>query len=217
MLLFISSILLTSCFRIEERVIFSKDGSGIFGLEIDMSESKYVLNMAKNLSALYDGGSPDEKINRSLSRTLGYLEKTQGISATQLIKNDDDFIYELTFSFNDVNALNTAITQFIRKEDRKDEVFFRLDKKRFERTGAINIYEMVERETQNEKSKISGIDPGIVFRDVTYTTHYIFDQKVKKYSNDRAVVSGDKKEITLVYYVFQDREGEGIANVVKLK
>jgi len=218
--LFIFSIcllLFSSCFRIEERVIFSDDGSGIFGLEINMSESKYVLQMAKNLAYLYDGGSPDEKINRRLSRTLGYLEKTEGISATQLIKNDEDFIYNLTFSFDNIAALNKAITQFIKEEDRREEVFFRMDKKKFERTSAINLYQMVEKEAMNDKSKIRGLDPGLVFKDVTYTTHYIFDRKVRRFTNDNARVSDDKKEIILEYFVFRDLEGEGIANKIRLR
>jgi hypothetical protein len=211
------TFLFSSCFKIKETLILSRDGSGIFGFKVDMSESKYLLQMAKSLAEATEGRSPDEQLNRSLSRTLGYLEKTPGISSTQLIKNDDDFIYDLTFSFDDIDALNRAIIQFFPENQRKDEVFFRYARKNFERTGAINIYSLVEQETQHEKSRINGIDPGVVFSNVTYSTNYIFERKIKKYTNQSASLSDDKKEISLNYYVFRDPEGIGVENKIKFR
>jgi hypothetical protein len=217
LILITACFLLTSCFRVKETVILSKDGSGIFEFIVDMSESKYFLRMAKNLAELAEGKSPDEQINRNLSRTLGYLEKTPGISATQLIKNDSDFIYELTFNFEDVASLNRAIAQFFHEEDRRTEEFYQLKKRTFRRNGAISLYELVEKETKNEKSRIKGLDPGDVFSTVTYSTHYIFDRKIRRYSNPDAELSEDEKEIQLDYLVFEDREGLGIENEIKFR
>lgn len=210
-------LMLSSCFRVEESVILSKDGSGIFNFKVDLSESKYVLQMAKRMSALYEGKSPDEKIDRNFVRAMGALESSPGISGSQLIKNDDDFIYEITFNFEDIKSLNTAVNRFIKKEDRTDEDFFKLDKKWFERTDAVDIMKMVNREMQNEKSQVFGMDPEILFKDVVYATTYVFDRKIKKHTNDKATVSGDKKEISLEYYVFRNEEDNSPENRIKLK
>ncbi|MEM7551935.1 MAG: hypothetical protein AAF363_19795 [Bacteroidota bacterium] len=217
LILLCSLFLFSSCFRIEETLILQNDGSGFFGFKVDMSQSKYALRLAKNLSELYDGKSPDEQINRSFSRGLGAIEKTPGISSTQLIKNDDDFIYELSLAFDDLKALNTAVTQFFREEDKTSGELFKFDKRKFERTGAIDIISMVERESKNSKSKISGLDPRVIFKDVTYSMKYVFDNKIKKYSNEAASLSEDEKELELSYHVFDPEESVTPENTIKLR
>jgi len=210
---------LSSCFKVEEYIQLYRDGSGQVELTVDMSASAGALQLAKNLAAYTEDTPPDKKIDESFQKTINKLQKVKGISEVGIERNDQQFIYVLKFAFADADALNTAMNQFFKDGTGQPAEFFSYSKNTFNRNDVTSIQSAVEREMGSKGSKLYGMDPYTLFKDVSYTTTYLFERKVKSVSNEEAEVQANNHQVHLVYYPFNKEKVEttSIDNRIKLK
>ena len=211
--------LFSSCFRVEEFVQLYRDGSGKLELTINMSASSGALQLAKNLAAYTDDTPPDKKIEASFNKTISKLQAIEGISEVAIDRDDKSFIYKLKFDFTDTDALNTAMNQFFKDSNSESIEFFNYKKSTFDRTDVTSIQSAVEKEMGSEGSKLYGMDPYALFKDVKYTTTYLFERKVKSVSNAESEIQANSHQVQLVYYPFNKAKSENssLNNTIKLK
>jgi len=209
---------LTSCFKVEERIFLREDGSGKFNFVLNLSQSKWLLQAAKAAAEISEedpGKKPDNRINSSLLETKEKLDSITGIHNTTITRDDDKFVYVISFDFDNVQSLNTAMNQFIEGDTNEDLVFYRYNNKRFTRSQAVNIRNQVKREMENERSMLHGLDPSLLFKTVSYETIYKFDSKIKHYSNKNAKLSNDAKTLRLEFLPFSSDTLATIENHIK--
>jgi hypothetical protein len=219
LLVLMGTTMLTSCFDILEEVTYHKDGSGEFKYVFDMSGLKPMMDM---VAAMDTTGEMSMDTLSSISREFSQkVEGLSGITDIQEIKDEDAFKYGVSFKFSNLDALNAAVNQITEGPgiSSGETAMFEGSKKKFVRLNAgkiSGIFDELMGETGGENAEMAMM----FLKDVSYTTVYHFDKKVKKVSNENAVISNDKKTVTIKYYIFDDDRGgknASIANTIKMK
>ncbi|MCB0661821.1 MAG: hypothetical protein KDC24_03695 [Saprospiraceae bacterium] len=218
-LVLMGSTMLTSCFDILEEVTYHKDGSGEFRYVFDMSGLKPMMDM---VAAMDTTGEMSMDTLSSLSREFASkVDGLAGISSIEEINDEDAFTYGISFKFANLDALNAAVNQLTEGPGigSGEEDLFGGSKKKFSRLDAGKIsglFDEIMGEAGGENAEMAMM----FFKDVSYTTVYHFDKKVKSMSNDKAELSDDKKTVTMKYYIFDEERGgknASVANTIKLK
>ena len=126
---------LTSCLTIEESYTFKPNGSGTMEYKIDMSEMAPLLKMASE-----EGEEPiDEDLN--ISELADKLIGIKGISKVASTEDKENFIFTVSFSFSDIDALNTAMNAILSDGEPGGEehtFFTQEEKKTFKRVHRMN-------------------------------------------------------------------------------
>lgn len=219
LLVLMGTTMLTSCFDILEEVTYHKDGSGEFKYVFDMSGLKPMMDM---VAAMDSTGEMSMDTLSALSREFSSkVQGLAGISDIEEIKNEETFHYGVSFKFDNLDALNAAVNQLTEGPgiSTGEADIFDGSKKKFIRLDAgkiSSIFDEMMGEAGGENAEMAMM----FLKDVSYTTVYHFDKKVKKMSNEKAVLSNDKKTVTLKYFIFDDDRGgknATIANTIKMK
>lgn len=224
LMLLACSIAFTGCFEMVEEVNHnSKTGDGNYKFVMDMSGMKMMFEMA---AAMDTTGQMNMDTLSALSKE--FVTKVDGLSGISNVKEVSDlenFKFGVSFDYKSLAALNVAAGQLF--EDGQissggGEAFFKGKKKKFERLDAKGFGGMMDQ-------MMGGMGGGEAeememasqfLKDVSYTMIYTFDKKVKKMSNSQATLSGDKKTVTLKYFMFDEERGGAngtVENIIKLK
>lgn len=206
--------IMTSCFEVREKLHLKKNGSGQFVYTLDFSESSNTLSIAKMMAGFRNKTSPDEKIKKSMQQTLEALQSTEGISNANIERNDERFIYKVSFDFDDVESLNAALNKFVKSEE--EITFFSYDGRTFSRSDAVSIRETIEREMANEGSSLNGLDPYDLFSEATYVTEYSFDKAIKEAAVKGKVTQEDHR-LKSEHFIFSKDEKESMAQSIRLR
>ena len=128
---------LHSCFDIIEEVSFNKDGSGTFSYKMNLGKYKFTLDNIMRLDSIGKYKIPShEEIKTELSALQSELNKLEGVSGAKCEADFEYYIFKISGSFKDVNALNkayTAIYNFKRKEKKSTITAYKFENKTFER------------------------------------------------------------------------------------
>lgn len=227
-LLLSATLFFAGCLHVEEQVSFLKNGSGSYGITLDMSEMKGMMDMVKSMaddpSAGEMGGSGDfSQLGQQLSTVKASIEGIQGISNVRETNDTAAFKFGYTFDFANVDALNRAL-RIINKEkyDSKSGAIFAYTGKDFERFSAGDIGEEIKKamsESEDEDQSMEMVK--MFFNDMSYKTIYHFpDQAIKKNSNPIGSVSADGHTLTVELKPFdpaQQNQKAGVATKIKLK
>lgn len=212
--LLLSAGLLSSCFEVREKLHLKENGSGQFVYTLDFSQSQSALSMAKMMADFRNKTSPDKKIKNSVDKTLEALQSTDGISNAAVNRDDERFIYKVSFDFRDVESLNAALNKFVKSEE--EITFFTYDGKNFSRTDAVSIRQTIEKEMAHEGSSLSGLDPYELFSEATYVTDYSFEKTIKK-AEVAGAATQDDHSISAEHFIFSKDEAESLAQSVRLR
>jgi len=213
------AISLQSCFEIRERVKLNKDGSGTFSLIIDMSEMKAMMESFSGEDS-DESKSPLANIEDQFSTTRDKLEEIDGISNITMVTENSGYVVTTGFDFSNIEALNKAMNVVYEDDNESGEIteYYRLKRKKFERTAAHNMLEQVKEEVASNEMQAQGMDPSTLFADVAYVNEVVYSgRKVRKTSNDDIVVAEDGMSMTLTRYVFRKDENLAMDYTVKLK
>ena len=190
-LLLVATVLtMASCFEITEEVTVNKDGSGNYISTIDATKLSEQMQM---LAAFDTTGEMVPKLKYSLDSTFSETFKKyasiKGVSKV-VIDSSKPYVYKVSLDYKDVSVLNEVVNLDKKGEDRQNLYSWKkgqLSRKDF----ALNLDDMkMEDESQKEMAKS-------MLEGMKYTIIMNLPGKVKNSNNKEAIISSDKKTVTL--------------------
>lgn len=211
-LLFIISLAFTGCLDIYEEVHFNKDGSGT---------AHYRYKMETDMLNGFLGDEFFSGFDEKDSLDFDEL-KRKGISDVKVIQDGTGF--GISFKFDDMRSLNQALAIILGND--KDSSFMDNEMKQIEGSktkihrisgflGTEGLKKMID-----EKGETAGMGNmgEMMAKGITYHQVYTFDRKIKDVSNTKAIISKDKKTMTLDVPFIEMMSGESsLENTIKLK
>lgn len=214
---FVFAILLicTGCFEVIEEVSLNDDGSGKVTLTLNLSRSKTKINSIMLLDSVNNYAVPSEQqIRKQFAEMVKKVKNTTGITNVSNSIDMEDYIFTLSCNFNDVDALNTVVSNFSSKEEAKrikNHKHFSYDKvnQLFTRSYHYDLAKEIN------KTKMEDRD---VFKTASITTIYRFPKAIASSKNKAAAISKSKKAIMLKISA-QDiiSQKKSIKNQIKLE
>jgi len=207
--------ILSGCFEIIEEVSLNDNGSGQVTLTLNLSRSKTKINSIMLLDSVNNYKVPSEsEIEKHFAGIVNTMENTNGVSDVSNTINLTEFIFTLSCNFENVEALNTVISNFSSKEEAKriqDHKHFSFDKTN--QTFIRSYHYDVAKEIKNTK-----MEDRKVFETASITSIYRFNKSIISSKNKTAKVSGSKKAIMLKVSA-QDiiKNKNSIKNQIKLQ
>jgi hypothetical protein len=212
---------LSSCFELREEIDIKPNGTGTYTMIVDMSKSKTLLDMFMKMNENGDKVSMAE-IDSTFLKGSDDLNKIEGITNAQTINDKTNYVFGIKFDFKDVDALNDALNETNKRKYPELENFppiYKFEKKSLERTNYFYMKGLTDISEQ------AGGDPQKIEQMKTLlktaTFSYIIrspEGKIKKYSNDKSVVSADKKELKFIANLLEVADGKiDLTNTVRIK
>ncbi|MFX3625732.1 MAG: hypothetical protein ACN6I4_00065 [bacterium] len=203
----------TGCLDIYEEVHFNKDGSGkaTYHYKVDGSGLNGLFGSEGILGGL---GEKDSLALSELSRN--------GISDIKVIQDGSGF--GISFKFEDIEALNQGLARIIgtdKKGGLMDNAMRQIggSKTKIERVpgflGNDSLKNMLDK--QGESLGMGSLS-NMLTNSITYHQVYTFDRKIKSVSNDKAIISDNRRKMTLNIPFIEMLSGEStVENTIKLK
>jgi hypothetical protein len=226
-LIFISFLfLLTSCFEVREEIDLKTDGSGTYQIVLDMSKSKNMLDialkMAENDEKMQASGNPLADVDSAFIKGAQSLNGMEGISNAKGTYDKQTYVFITKFDFKNIDALNDALNEMNKRKYPELESFpviYKFDKKTFERTTHFYLKDLTNFSEQagGDEQKIAQVQA--VMKTAVYSSVIRTPEgKIKKFTNNKAILSADKKELRLSANLQEISEGKiSLANVLKIK
>jgi len=202
LLTIVSFLFLTSCIELEETVYLKKNGSGTYTVSLNLSQLRWFLNQS-DPSSENKVENNFSKLHQSLD-SLKYVLTSfagEGIDNLHLIEDTVQYIFGISFDFNNVDALNHAMANMQRMAKLTSEsnqaYVFQYTKKIFQRFEVPSLLlESITSKLSKDNSDSSGVSL-LFLNNITYTSAYRFDRKIKKIENTDAILSADGKTVIL--------------------
>ncbi|MBK8473414.1 MAG: hypothetical protein IPL33_15425 [Sphingobacteriales bacterium] len=206
-LLGLSICILSSCFTINDHIVFNRDGSGSVKTTVDMSSMMQMLGMF-----LPDSLKEDMQLDNILNSDLSQYKKIAGISNAK-IASDKEYSYTVSYNFSNIKALNQAVA--LNEKDSNIPAGFG---------------EMMKTQYSFKKGKISrntSIDPSHLeteginiaeskemfqfMNSPTYNVTYQLPKNVKKIDlkNEKSTAVKDKNTVSISYNLLDFLEAKG--------
>ena len=113
------SLSLTSCFDIIQDITVKENGSGKFGLTVNLSKSKNSIVKILSQDSIRGFKIPSTReIEKELARLKTELEQLKGISNVRIAKNFEHYIFKLNFDFAHINNLNEAQKELAKNDSK---------------------------------------------------------------------------------------------------
>ncbi len=216
--------LATSCFQIREKIFFKSDGSGSFELTMDMSQMMAMMqgfadSMGEDMESEEEGESQDTTFNAQIPK----LEALAGITKVTTSSSKEG-VSTLKFDFKSIDVLNQALN-VVYETEKNPEVgevkFFTMEKNKVVRHEGFDLFKEITKSMKDEMGAQEDEDFDLksspyaaMMSGMGYTTEYQFDKKISKYSNKAALLSQDKKSITISYMFMEEDQPETLANEI---
>jgi len=210
-------LLCSACFDIDEQLTMKKNGSGDYAITVSMERfinevKDYAEDHPESVQADEDNSEQDfSSYNSILNDKKKLLESIQGISNVNTNFDSTKYAISIGFHFGDIQALNRGLAA-AQLFTTIDNTTLPQDFKYFEwKEGVLQRHEdpNFKRSFQLPTSKVSpnadmkGMDMSMFLQDVSYTTHYVFERKLKSV-NQRAINSDvSSTAITQKIFPFQ--------------
>jgi PBP1b-binding outer membrane lipoprotein LpoB len=193
-------VFLTGCFDITEEITVKKNGAGQYVNKIDAT--KFAEQM-QAFAAFDTTGEMIPKLKFSLDSTFsstwsGY-GKIKGISNVK-IDTSKEYVYILTMDFEEVSALNAALSST--KGTTQPDLYAWEKGKISRKDLPINMGDM-KMEDESQKEMLKGF-----MQDMKYTIIYHLPSDVKNVENKESKISGDKKTVTLACNLLDVMDGK---------
>ena len=183
-------VLFSSCFDITEELTLNKDGSGFFKVTIDALKVKAQL---QSLSSFDSTGNLVQKQKFSLDSSFELIIKSYStISGVSNLTLDTSvpYLYKISMNFSTINALNTALS--LGKKNDSQNLYMWKKGELSRGTLPLFVNSMGDGNSYNDLENIKDFINGI-----KYTTITNLPNKIKKNSNDNAIISSNKTIVTL--------------------
>ncbi len=214
-----STLLLQSCFEIRETVRLRNNGSGSFSIAVDLSNVRHMMESFAGTDNPAES-SPYKNMEKQFSITSKKLEGVNGISNIQLHSQKGGYLVMSSFDFASIEALNAGMNIVYENDDDAAEApdYYKLGRRKFERTTAHNFMDLVKSELNSGQAKTGGMDLSLLFSDVVYVNKIIFDDKtVRKVRAGYADISDNGSAIVNRYYIFRDDKEQSLEFKVRVR
>ncbi|MDW7695313.1 hypothetical protein R9C00_28005 [Flammeovirgaceae bacterium SG7u.111] len=223
------AFLATSCFEIKESIFIKKDGSGSYSMVMDFSASKQMFNMMLQLADSEEGkeaglgDNPAEGLDSAFIELATELNAITGISNAKGVQDKENFTYGIKMSFENVDALNMALSQMdAGGESVQYKPYYDYTKGNLEKANIFNLKnltdEIIPENEDDDQSKDVSAQLSTFYETVTYQMIIKTDGKIKRFSNNEAVLSDDKRELTFSKSLKELQNEEiNIGNTIKFK
>ncbi|MBL7980739.1 MAG: hypothetical protein JNL52_02910 [Flavobacteriales bacterium] len=170
---------LTGCLTIEENYNFKKNGSGTMEYVVDMSELGEMLKSFEALSE--DKDKPKDDLGMlDLKDNLQKLSSLPGISKVKLKK--EEWVQRISFKFNDLNALNSALNVLLPDSSGESHRFFAWEGNSLVRTNNRHAQELGaglgQQEEALEGEEGGDLNMGALLSMMKYKYHFVFASNV---------------------------------------
>ena len=220
-ILVLSSFCFTSCLDIFEDIYLNKDGSGKYSLHMTLGEELKAsignaLDSAKNEETPEKAAAQTESYKKDLEKTIQKLKTVKGISNIQIINDQKNFTFGYEYDFDNLTALNNAITatsdeypiekpttiQLLGSKDTytPKNAFIEKYKDIIIRTQSSELGKFIQMSAPangSNKGMAGGINVAYLLQDLNFTTTFHLKENIKAVSNPVAVLDKKKKTVTL--------------------
>jgi hypothetical protein len=185
----VSLLAMTGCFDITEEITVNKDGSGVYMSKIDATKMEEQLQLFASIDTT---GQMIPKLKHDLDSSFASAWDTyknvKGISNVK-VDTSKPYIYIVTLNYANVDALNTALAKDKAVGQQK---LYSWEKGKIARQDIpLNMNDMkTDDESQKEMMKS-------FLKDMKYTIIFHLPNNIKDNSNKAAILSEDKKTVTL--------------------
>jgi hypothetical protein len=192
--LFISSFILTSCFDIIEEINLKNDSSGNIKWTLNLSKSKTTISSLMLLDSI-NGHKilHKEDVNIILFNTKEQLSVKNGISNVETTANFNDFIFTISYTFDELTQVNTISDDFFKSINKTyftNKYYFNPSLKKFEKFMLYNT------NAREDYEKLSGKDKSVL-KNAFHTTICRFESEVLKITNELTKISKSNKAIMM--------------------
>lgn len=230
LILLILPIALSSCFEIREEISVNTSGAGSYQLVMDFSQSRQLLEMIldaskdEKMSPFGTEGNPFNQVDSLFAVGSSQLNSITGVTNAASIKDDNNFRYGLSFNFDNIEALNTALSeiQYNQNGTPTYEQYYNYANGTLVKTPKFNLKSLIAQIKPDENTDDFGYDLHEKIKQMYASISYKQIMKfgrVKKFSNESAYsLSKDKTTLTF-YRTLQDLQNGNvnIANEIKFK
>ncbi len=215
LLLLLSLFLFTGCFEIIEEISLNDNGSGNISMTANLSRSKTKISSIMLMDSINGYKVPKkETVQKHINKIVSELKQIKGVSNVKYNTDFNDYIFNISCDFTNVEVLNKVILHFTTKNKantvtKAKQFSYNKKTKTFVRTYKYNI--------ANEMKKINEKDKDVL-QNASVTTIYRFQSPIISASNKKAHRSKNQKAIMLKVTV-QDiiNHQSDIKNTIKLK
>ncbi len=202
---------LSACFEIKEEIDIASGGNGKYKLVLDMKQSKEQITIAlKNEQGIQN---PFAKMDSSFALAEKRLSEIKGISEVKTISDQQNFVFGVSFTFDDIAVLNQALND-VDQSNSPQEVYH-FYKQTLERLPVFYLKKVIDltNAEESEKAKIQAILQNASYSHVIRTSG-----KIKSYLNESYQMGSSKRELRLQTRLKEVLEGKTpIAETVKFK
>lgn len=183
---------LTGCFELIREIDIHKDGSGKLNVVVNFSQSESAIEMMLLLDEVngHDVPTLDEIEQKCLAFTDS-LKKAKGFSNVGSSFNRDDYIFEFSCEFDQVERLNQYAFETWKDKDTSRalrESYFRYDNHVFKENTSYRIAQIYDGMSVADRE---------IFIGAQYTSIYRFEQEIISQENTRATVAPNNKVVVL--------------------
>jgi len=184
----LSLFTLQSCIELTEEVIVNKDRSGSLGFSLGINSSGSIMGLINQFA---DNSYMDD-IDDEVQKVVSQLKQQPGISNVKFNKENSGKLLKLSFDFSDDKSLNKALYALAGEK----KTFYKpaIYKVRTHRFVRKNLTEWAKDLMEEEKENIPD---DLVFSFIKVKTKVQLPKPVRSVSVKNALVSKDKKTVTL--------------------
>lgn len=188
-------LITSSCVEIIDDITINSDGSGTFRYNINLSSSKVKINSILALDSLDGKRVPSlNEIAQRIKEVTELLELKEGISNVVMHSDYDNFIFKLSFDFENVEVLQNGIKQVAIHENNNKEIP-ELDDPWLSFDGT-HLVRSVPNITV-EKVKSIKVEDRNLLKEGSYTSITRFNQLIDHAENAASVISKNNKAIMI--------------------
>jgi len=206
LLLVFCTLNLSACFEIKEVLSINKNGSGNYSLVMDFGQSKrmfqMIMEMAKAETMIMEevGANPLSGLDSGFKEMSLYINGLQGISKAASIRDQENFKFGLSFSFESVEDLNVALAELDASDTKTNyRRYYEYTRGRLKKGESFNLENLGKEILSEDLQKSLGGSYAKQLQDLSASVNYSIvirtDGKIRKFTNEDAVLSQDKREL----------------------
>lgn len=207
-LVFASALLLTACFEIKQKVNINRNGSGEYTFVFGLGELGIMAKQAAEKKGEEVDIMKADKLD--LQDKIDLLNAEDGISGAEIWGDNEEMTINLSFKFEDIDALNRGaqiafgdstgpVEQTLFSAKGEDEFTFH---------GYDFIMDQMGSKMGGEQDSSMEAMARMMLQDVSLTTEMTFAEEVDKTDNDNVLLKGNRRGVVMQSYPFRESQAE---------
>jgi hypothetical protein len=182
-------------------------GSGQFEIAADLTRAEQLIKIA----SLFANVTPEvaqKSIQGALSEAANSLQGVLGISNVATAHDAKMLHFKLSFQFNSIKALNSAMQKLHTHAGHPGHTYFKMNHGAFVRVDTQSIAQLLTHYHAQVDLPIANLNLKTFSNIVTYHLTYRFDKKIKNTTHTLATISEDRFTLFLKQPLFDESERE---------